>query len=423
MNDAYQVNQHWEKLASRIVKPQQVVLVIGSTDVGKTTFCRFLADSAVDRGLKTAFVDTDVGQSQIGPPTTIGMKSLAPESSPVQFNGIADYLYFVGGLSPRGHYLEMLTGTRLMVDRARKTEADFVIIDTTGYIHDAPAIILKQHKIALIRPDHVVCIGRSNALGQVTACYSQQDWLNIHNLVPHRNVRSKSSKARSRYRKAQFDAYFGVACKPKLAVERGVACKPKLAVERGVACKPKLAVERGVACKPKLAVERGVDCRPPKLADESGETCGPELALQKSENSIQPLPFEQIRGERSPFFIGRIANEKELEILSRLAETRVYHAEWGHRTLCLIASKSLSKATITQIKNYLSLTHVTAEVCAYFQRRVVGCIDADGDTYAIGIIESVDFQKREFSIRFPFSEAGDAAKKACVIQFGSYQLK
>ena len=235
----------------------------------------FLADSAVDRGLKTAFVDTDVGQSQIGPPTTIGMKSLAPESSPVQFNGIADHLYFVGDLSPRGHYLEMLTGTRLMVDRARETETDFVIIDTTGYIHGAPAIILKQHKIALIRPDHVVCIGRSNELGQITACYSQQDWLNIHYLVPHRNVRSRSSKARSRYRKAQFDAYFGVACKPKLAVESGVACKPKLAVE-------------------------------------SGETCGPELALQKSENSIQPLPFEQIRGERTPFFIGRIANEKAI---------------------------------------------------------------------------------------------------------------
>ena len=411
MDDTYQVNQHWEKLASRVVKPQQVVLVIGSTDVGKSTFCRFLADSAIGRGLKTAFVDTDVGQSQIGPPTTIGMKSLAPEDSPVQFNGTADQLYFVGDLSPRGHYLEVLTGTRLMVDRARETEADFIIVDTSGYVHDALAVTLKQQKIELIRPNHVVCIGRSNELEQITACYSQQDWLNIHYLLPHRNVRSKSSKARSRYRKAQFDAYFGVACKPKLAVESGVACKPKLAVESGVACKPKLAVESGVACEPKLAVE-------------SDETCGfPELALQKSDNSIQHLPFEQIRGERIPFFIGRIANEKELEILSRLAETQVYHAEWGHRTLCLIASKSLSKATTTHIKNHLSLTHVTAEVRAYFERRLIGLIDTAGNTYAIGIIEVVDFQKREFSIRCPFSKGGDAAKQACAIQFGSYQLK
>ena len=251
-----------------------------------------------------------------------------------------------------------------------KTEADFIIVDTSGYVHDALAVTLKQQKIELIRPNHVVCIGRSNELEQITACYSQQDWLNIHYLLPHRNVRSKSSKARSRYRKAQFDAYFGVACKPKLAVESGVACKPKLAVE-------------------------------------SDETCGfPELALQKSDNSIQHLPFEQIRGERIPFFIGRIANEKELEILSRLAETQVYHAEWGHRTLCLIASKSLSKATTTHIKNHLSLTHVTAEVRAYFERRLIGLIDTAGNTYAIGIIEVVDFQKREFSIRCPFFKGG-----------------
>ena len=405
MDDAYQVNQHWEKLASRIVKPQQVVLVIGSTDVGKTTFCRFLADSAIGQGLKTAFVDADVGQSQIGPPTTIGMKSLIPGSSPVQFNGIADHLYFVGDLSPRGHFLEVLTGTRLMVDRARETEADFIIIDTTGYIHDAPAVTLKQHKIELIRPNHVVCIGRSSELRQITACYSQQDWLNIHYLLPHRNVRSKSSKARSRYRKAQFDAYFGETCEPKLAVESGETCEPKLAVESGETCEPK-AVE-----SPKLAVESG----------ETGESS--ESVLHASENSIQHLPFQQIRGGRTPFFIGRIANEKELEILSRLAETQVYHAEWGHRTLSLIASEPLSKATIIHIKNYLSLTHVTTEVGAYFERRLVGLIDTAGNTYAIGIIEAVDFQKREFSIRCPFSEGDNALKQACAIQLGDYQLK
>ena len=374
MDDTYQVNQHWEKLANRIVKPQQVVLVIGATDVGKSTFCRFLADSAMGQGLKTAFVDTDVGQSQIGPPTTIGMKSFEPEDSPVQFNGIADQLYFVGDLSPRRHYLEMLTGTRLMVDSARETEADFIIVDTTGYIHDAPAVILKQHKIELIRPNHVVCIGRSSELEQITACYSQQHWLNIHHLLPHRNVRSKSRKTRSQYRKAQFDAYFGGACKPKLDVE-------------------------------------------------SGETCEPELVLQKSENSIQQLPFEQIRGGRTPFFSGRIANEKELEILSRLSETQVYHAEWGHRTLCLIVSELLSKATITHIKNYLSLARVTAEVRAYFERRLIGLIDTAGNTYAIGIIEAIDFQYREFSIRCPFSNGDDALKQACAIQFGNYQLK
>ena len=198
--------------------------------------------------------------------------------------------------------------------------------------------------------------------------------------------------------------------KPKKPNLSGAACKPKLAVESGAACKPKLAVESGAACKPKLAVESGV-------------VCESEPVLQVSGSNIQHLPFEQIRGGRTPFFMGRIANEKELEILSRLAEIQVYYAEWGHRTLCLVASKPLSKAVITRIKDYLSLTHITAEVRAYFERRLVGLIDAAGNTYAIGIIEAVDFQKREFSIRCPFSKGNDTVKKVCAIQFGSYQLK
>lgn len=351
MEGTYQVNQDWQKLVNRIVMPQQIVLVIGATDAGKSTFCRFLVDSALTEGLKTALVDADVGQSQIGPPTTIGIKSLTPEMVPVQFDGTADQLYFVGDLSPRPCYLETLTGTRLMIDKARETKADFIVVDTTGYIHDPPAVSLKQHKIELIRPNHLVSIGRAIELEQITACYNQQAWIDLHHLLPHRSVRPKSSNTRSRYRKTRFDAYF-------------------------------------------------------------------------SESSVQQIPFKQIRGERTPFFIGRPANEKELETLSRLAETQVHYAEWGNRALCLITAGSLSKAIIHHIKNYLSLTSVTAEVPAYFEHRLVGLVSkTSGNTDAIGVIEAIDFQKREFSIRCPFSKVGDAAKHACAIQFGAYQLK
>ena len=370
MDDTYHVNPDWRKLASRVVKPQQIVLVIGATDAGKSTFCRFLADFALAKGFKVACVDADVGQSQIGPPTTIGVKSFEPgietqlpsaqelmvdggqnrAENSIVFDGTADRLYFVGDVSPKGHFLETLTGIRLMVDSAREDDADFIIVDTTGYVHDPPAVILKQHKIELIRPNHLICIGRSIEFEQITACYSQQTWLNIHYLLPHRSVRLKNSHTRSRYRKDRFDRYF-------------------------------------------------------------------------SESSLQQLPFEQIRGGRTPFFIGRLANEKELEILSRLAETQVYHAEWGHRVLCLIVSRHLSKTVINHIKNYLSLTRVTVEFHDYFEHRLVGLIDSTGNTTAIGVIEAVDFQKRELSIRCPFSNVGDAVKHACAIQFGNYQLK
>ena len=362
MGETYQINPDWRQLANQVVKPQQVVLVIGATDAGKSTFCRFLADFALAKGFKAACVDADIGQSQIGPPTTIGVKVFVPEllsdqksvlklgqnrvENRITFDGTADCFYFVGDVSPKGRFLESLTGARLMVDRAREADTDFIVVDSTGYIHDSAAVILKQHKIELIRPNHLICIGRSTEFEQITACYSQQEWLNIHYLLPHRSTRLKSSNQRSRYRNDRFNMYF-------------------------------------------------------------------------SESNVQQLPFEQIRGGRTPFFIGRIANSKELETLSGLAETQVYHAEWGHRALCLIVPRYLSKGVTTHIKNYLSLRRVTTEIHDYFQRRLVGLIDSTGDTYAIGILETVDFQKQELRIRCKT----DAARQACALQFGAYQLK
>jgi polynucleotide 5'-kinase involved in rRNA processing len=130
-------------------------------------------------------------------------------------------------------------------------------------------------------------------------------------------------------------------------------------------------------------------------------------------------PLNRFVVDEPPFFVGRPANEKELEILSRLAEAQVHYAEWGHRTVCLVVSKPLSKATITHIKDYLSLTSVTAEIRAYFEHRLVGLISsASGNTDAIGVIEAVDFQKREFSIRCKT----DAAQHACAIQLGDYKI-
>ncbi len=341
MNFLYEANQEWRQLARQLVTPQQLVLVIGASDVGKSTFCRFLVKSAVEKGLKVAFIDTDIGQSQIGPPTTIGMRVFTSN----RIDGEAeDTLYFVGAISPQRNQLEMITGARLMVEKAHETGCDFIVIDTTGYVHDTAAVVLKQHKIELLRPCHLICLGRVSELERITASYSQLDWLSIHHLLPHKQIRYKSVEARRRYRSAQFSAYF------------------------------------------------------------AGST-------------VQQIPFEQIRGARAPFFIGRIANEKELALLTRFAETGVHHAEWGHRALSLVTEEPLSQFALERIKNYLSLKHVTAEVRSYFEKRLVGLIGTTGNTLAIGIIETIDFQNRQLSIRCQ----ADVAKDACILQFGDYE--
>ena len=211
MADLYQPNRDWEILARKVVQPRQIVLVIGATDVGKSTFCRFLIEQGVTAGLRVGFVDADVGQSQIGPPTTIGLKVFAPNDSTVSLKEIAgapDAFYFVGWTSPERHLLQCVAGTRLMVDAALKTGADFIVVDTTGYIEGDTAVVLKQHKIELVKPTHLICLHRSRELETIVAPFESNDTIQTHRLSLHRSVRSKSDDFRRKYRESRFTCYF-----------------------------------------------------------------------------------------------------------------------------------------------------------------------------------------------------------------------
>ena len=131
------------------------------------------------------------------------------------------------------------------------------------------------------------------------------------------------------------------------------------------------------------------------------------------------MPFDQIRGARTPFFNGRIANQKELEFLSGLSENDVVYAEWGQRTVSLIARRKLTQDSTKRIKDYLSLTHVVYETSSYFEDRLVGMLNNLGITVAIGIIEKVDYCNQEFYIRCKTGIASDIK----VLQFGNYKLE
>jgi polynucleotide 5'-hydroxyl-kinase GRC3/NOL9 len=342
MKDVYQTNHDWERIARCIVQPQQVVLVIGSTDVGKSTFCRFLVERGVSQGLKVGFVDADVGQSQIGPPTTIGFKIFSQK--PDWLDTEADDLYFVGWTSPERHLLQCVTGVRLMVDTALGSGADFIVVDTTGYVEGMGAIALKQHKVELIRPSYLICIRRSSELDPIVVGFDAFDFMQIHQLSPHQAATSKTNTFRRKYREACFDRYF-------------------------------------------------------------------------SETVEETLPFEEIRGQRTAFFIGRRANAKELEILSDLTEDRVIYAEWGHRTLALVTLHVLSNLTQARIKSHLSLTDLVAEIPEYFEGRFVGLVNTSGKVLSIGIIKEIDFQTNHLKVR---CKAGIASETKFV-QFGRYK--
>jgi polynucleotide 5'-kinase involved in rRNA processing len=114
----------WEEARS-LCPSEGVILLLGGIDTGKTSLARYLWTCAPAR---SARLDLDPGQGELGPPGTLGGQ--------VRLNRarVRRYRYFIGHSSPRGQLVRMLVGARKLLDESRRLGARWVLIDTCGFI-------------------------------------------------------------------------------------------------------------------------------------------------------------------------------------------------------------------------------------------------------------------------------------------------
>lgn len=202
-----QVAVEWEPHIERIVSSPGVIVTVGAVDVGKTSFCTILANASLHAGLETAVVDADTGQSEIGPPTTIGMGAVE-----VPIHSLSDLrpvgLYFVGSTTPVGHVPSAIAGTSSLADRARERGTAQVIIDTTGLVKGVIARQLKTHKIETLKPRHIVAIQQSDECEHFLRYFDVWAECEIHRLPVSPAVHPKSQTLRAQRRAVKFAEYF-----------------------------------------------------------------------------------------------------------------------------------------------------------------------------------------------------------------------
>jgi len=218
----------WEQ-AFRRAAEVRVILIIGETDTGKTLFTTGLANSLLARGFRVGVVDADLGQSDIGPPTTVGLGLI---SQPVERLGEAEVvgLYFVGSTSPQGHLLPTVIGTKRMVEKALALGLDRVLVDTSGLVQGELGRTLKQHKIDLIAPDLLCCLQRSDECEHVLKPYAAGRRPEVLRLAPGPAGRKRSQEERRQHRERTLQAYFHGARTVHLDLSRVVLKHPTLFV-------------------------------------------------------------------------------------------------------------------------------------------------------------------------------------------------
>lgn len=194
------------RIIEAINDPQnRIIMVIGDVDTGKTTLiqclARFLAKQT-DLGI----VDSDIGQSHIGAPTTIAWGK--PEAETDQWSDIdvRDF-YFTGSLSPAGNLVPTLVGVKLITDKALSV-CQKVIVDTTGFIAEPFGKVLKQFKIDLVHPHIILALERMKELKHILTPFMLQESPVIYRLKVPPRISVKSAANRIQYRKDKFESYF-----------------------------------------------------------------------------------------------------------------------------------------------------------------------------------------------------------------------
>jgi polynucleotide 5'-hydroxyl-kinase GRC3/NOL9 len=197
------VPPEWEAAATEIFERcLRTILVIGGSAVGKSSFCRYLAEALLARQTDVAFVDADIGQSNIGPPAAV---TLAYPTSPVDFSTVkpAAY-YFVGSTGPIGRFLPLVIGTAHL---AREAPGAFVIIDTTGLVHESGRV-LKNYKIEAVRPDVIVAVERRNELAPIRMANRH---VRIIKIEPSRKAHGKDDYEKIEVRRRSYARHFAGA--------------------------------------------------------------------------------------------------------------------------------------------------------------------------------------------------------------------
>ncbi len=225
----------WEKVLLALAKRPGVTMFLGASDTGKTTRLRCAATYLARAGLlPLAIVDADIGQSTIGPPTTVGLTLVTKDNLPDLLSDrlACNAMRFVGALSPAGHLLQTIVATKMLVDKALRRGARTVLVDTTGLVGQNVGFQLKLNKIELLEPRHIVALQREGELEDVLSVLDGRPGLTLHRSAVSCQVRTRSAAERYHYRTSRFAAYFRSATRVQLVTRKLSILSPPMGLSK-----------------------------------------------------------------------------------------------------------------------------------------------------------------------------------------------
>ncbi len=204
-SDGIAIPPSWKRLQKLKEKWGGVFMVIGGVSSGKSTFVKFLASSFLTIDKKIAIIDADIGQSWIGPPTTIGAIILPKKKGEVNLMR-PDFLEFVGTLSPSNDLNGYLRSIRKVFALVKRENPFAIIVDTTGLIAGTEGLNLKLRKAEILSPTMIIAFKKDGEIGHIINSLTEKKF-DVYILHSPKEAKERSMNKRREYRENAFRRY------------------------------------------------------------------------------------------------------------------------------------------------------------------------------------------------------------------------
>jgi polynucleotide 5'-hydroxyl-kinase GRC3/NOL9 len=203
--DGSTIPSSWENVSEELISERKLltVMVMGAVDSGKTSFCTYLANKALEKKWKVAAIDADLGQSDVGPPTTIGFSRIV---TPVKdlFEAEAESARFIGLTSPSGVIAEVIENLSSLKNIALKSAVDLLIVNTDGWVNGEEAVAYKIKLVEKTAPDIVVGIQHENELSPILNALKEKKVFSVNSPSV---IRARDREKRKILRELSYKKY------------------------------------------------------------------------------------------------------------------------------------------------------------------------------------------------------------------------
>ena len=163
--DGSTISPSWREASDLLRQSRGLAVILGDVNVGKSSLSTYLANVCFDHGIRTVIIDGDVGQADIGPPTTtssatvpnhiLSLQDLRPERS-----------HFIGDTNPSSVAAKIVQSITHLKDEI-SGRSEVIILNTDGWVRDEEAVSYKLQLLHSLQPNLLLGLSSNNELDPI----------------------------------------------------------------------------------------------------------------------------------------------------------------------------------------------------------------------------------------------------------------